>query len=163
MEKPDKICPTCHQMIQPKSNGRICWDCKEPIRRNERWHIGRDSRVYHNSCSGTIPSSEALIRVMDGIAAGVKPMLALPALTIREVDPAPVPPKMASGVSVSRIPPSAKMAKARAAAASGRPKNVTLAEIRSMATAAYRVSTDGLYKFEDGPADTENPADHQLA
>jgi hypothetical protein len=55
------------------------------------------------------------------------------------------------------------MAKARAAAASGRPKNVTLAEIRSMATAAYRVSTDGLYKFEDGPADTENPADHQLA
>jgi len=43
-------CPTCGQPIGPWKPTKVCWKCKQPIRKGHKWHFV-NSRAEHRSCA----------------------------------------------------------------------------------------------------------------
>jgi hypothetical protein len=123
--KERKICPTCHQEIKPKSTGRICWDCKQTIRRHEHWHVGPDSRIRHNECPFEPAQPAAPVRAI-GSEPGLLASVGRP-LTITEAEwTVPIEGTVDQRSHGFLVKSSVSI---------GEP--VTLAEIKKMATAAY--------------------------
>jgi hypothetical protein len=45
-----KCCPLCGQDLPSKQPKRICFMCRQPIKRTHKWVIGNEGRICHVDC-----------------------------------------------------------------------------------------------------------------
>lgn len=46
-----KTCPTCGRPIpEPNRPKKVCWRCRRPIGRHDKWIFDDDSRPVHRNC-----------------------------------------------------------------------------------------------------------------